>query len=134
LLKKFGIIFMARILIVDDDNLVRWSLRERFILEGYTVDAAATTREALAEAGRNSSDLIIADLEVEGECGLEMLQVIKNMRPGARIIVLSALGMNEKQVSSRGWKPDEVLEKLFEIERVSLVVKKILHGVERVEG
>ena len=58
---------MPRVLVLDDEKLIRWSLKQLLSEEGYEVDTAATADEALRLAETRNYALIITDLEICGE-------------------------------------------------------------------
>ena len=72
-----------RILILDDEKLIRWSLNQIFLQVGYEVDAAATVEEAarLIHSGRYA--LILADLEVCGDQAKACFSEFARVQAGA---------------------------------------------------
>ena len=67
---------MLRIMILDDEKLIRWSLDKILAKDGYAVDTAATTNEALELADKAEYALIITDLEI---CGDQAKSFFANM-------------------------------------------------------
>lgn len=81
---------LPKILVIDDDKLIRWSLKEILSQEGYGVDTSDTVEEAIDLARSVPYHLIIADLEIHEENGIDMLKKIKEFRPDVQTIILSA--------------------------------------------
>jgi len=81
---------VPKILVIDDEKLIRWSLKEILGQEGYMVDTTDRADEAINMVKDIPYDLIIADLEIQEEDGIEMLKVLKRIRPDAVAIILSA--------------------------------------------
>lgn len=83
---------MARILVVDDEDLVRSLLKTILERQGYAVVAAADGEEgrALLEAG--GFDLLVTDLIMPGREGLELIQEVARDYPGLPIIAISGGG------------------------------------------
>jgi len=81
-----------RILLVDDHAIVRAGLR--MLVESrpgfWVVGEAATTGEALTLAAREQPDLILLDLDLRGERGIDLLPELFTATPGARVILLTA--------------------------------------------
>ena len=71
----------VRILIVDDEFSVRNSLTAWFEDEGYTVDVAASGKEALAKMAESQWDIFFLDLKMPGMSGLELQKKIKDIQP-----------------------------------------------------
>lgn len=82
------------VLVVDDENLIRWSLRERLEAAGYEVLEAENGRQAI-ESFSDSVDLVLLDLRLPDLDGLSVLEKIQSSRPGAPVILMTAFGTPE---------------------------------------
>ena len=78
------------ILVVDDEQLIRWSLTERLKTEGYTVVEAATAADALARSA-DGVDLVLLDYRLPDGDGLSVLKKIKERTPDTLVIMLTAV-------------------------------------------
>ncbi len=117
---------LIKILVVDDDKLIRWSLKEIFLQEGYDVDTAATAKDALRYVEDNSYNLIFTDLEINDENSIEMLEKVKESQPEAEIVVLSALTKNQIELQLGELSIFSIIEKPFRSEQIKSVAKKAL--------
>lgn len=91
-----GILRMQTILVVDDEPLIRWAIREGLEGEGYAVVEAGTAMEALArvrEAGPFSVALL--DLRLPDCDDLTLLRSLRDTAPGCRVIMMTAHGTAE---------------------------------------
>ena len=80
----------AKILIVDDERVVRESLFHWFEEEGYTVDMAESGEDALRKFDKGKFDLFLLDMKMPGMSGLELLKKIKESDPDAIVILITA--------------------------------------------
>ena len=87
----------GRILVVDDSGLARRGTRRVLEGAGYTVAEAEDGMVALERYFVDKPDLVVLDLVMKGMYGLEVLSKLRELDPGARVIVLSA----DIQTSSR---------------------------------
>jgi DNA-binding NtrC family response regulator len=87
-----GDIQTARILIIDDEAAIRESLETLLVLEGYTVGMAADGVKGLDELERQSYDLVLLDLALPGENGIDLLPRILDRHPQLPIIMITAYG------------------------------------------
>ena len=80
----------AKILIVDDEKIVRESLFHWFEEEGYIVDTAESGEAALKKFDKGKYDLLLLDMKMPGMSGLELLKKIKEIDPDAIVILITA--------------------------------------------
>jgi DNA-binding NtrC family response regulator len=113
-------------LVVDDDKLIRWSLKEIFTQEGYVVDAVATAKDALKQAKNIPYELIFSDLEINDENGIEMLKKARAFQPKAKIIIISALTKQQIEPNLGNLSIFSIIEKPFKSEQIRTIVKNAL--------
>ncbi len=118
----------ARLLVVDDEPLIRQSLCGVLEDEGYQAAAVATGEECLAEIGRTNYDLVLLDIWLPGMDGLDVLARIQEIPLPARpaVIGISGHGTIETAVKATKLGAFDFLEKPLTIEKVSVVVKNAL--------
>jgi DNA-binding NtrC family response regulator len=122
------VISTARILIIDDDKLIRWSLKEIFSEKGHKVDTAAAPDEALGLAAETQYNLIFADLELNEADGIEMLKKINDVQPEAKIIILSAMPVNQVETQLAGLAVFAVVEKPFDSDKIRDLAVKAMYS------
>ncbi|GGA61642.1 acetoacetate metabolism regulatory protein AtoC [Edaphobacter acidisoli] len=81
-----------RILIIDDEAAIRESLDTLLTLEGFVINAAADGPTGMDLLARNEYDLLLLDLALPGESGIDLLPRIKEMQPNLPIIMITAFG------------------------------------------
>jgi DNA-binding NtrC family response regulator len=89
-----------RILIADDELIVRQSLQNWFQEEGFTVDVAESGREALEKLTQGQWDIFLLDIKMPGMDGLELQRKIKEIHPNATIIIMTAYASVETAVEA----------------------------------
>jgi DNA-binding NtrC family response regulator len=117
---------LVKILVVDDDKLIRWSLKEILSQEGYVVDAVATAMDALKQAKNVTYELIFSDLEINDENGIEMLRKSRVFQPEAKIIIISALTKQQIEPKLGSLSIFSIIEKPFRSEQIKTIVKEAL--------
>jgi DNA-binding response OmpR family regulator len=83
------------ILLVDDEAPIRETLGLYFRKRGYEASSATTTAEALRLVGETSFDLVILDVDIAGENGLELLATLKRKHPTLPIIMFTGCQSDE---------------------------------------
>jgi CheY-like chemotaxis protein len=81
-----------RILIIDDEAGIRDSLETLLTLEGFRVEMSADGQAGLDQLTRHSYDLLLLDLALPGESGIDLLPRIKSLAPDLPIIMITAYG------------------------------------------
>jgi CheY-like chemotaxis protein len=119
----------ARILIVDDNDQVRRLTRLMLALEGYEVMEAENGRDAMQLFAGSPSDVVITDLFMPEEDGLELIGQLRKYRPKVPIIAISG-GGNARDTSSLRAAAllgaDEVLEKPFSPDDLAAAIRRVL--------
>ncbi len=88
---------MHKILLVEDDNLLRMGLKSMLEMQGdYVVERhVATGKEAIQACQQNAPDIVILDLRLPDEAGTAVMKKIKKMQPDIKVIILSSHDDNE---------------------------------------
>jgi len=89
-----------RILIVDDEEIVRYSLVNILTSHGYEVDGVASAEDALKLLYEKNYHLVLTDLVMEGMDGLELLENVKVLSPRTMVIVITGYGSIKTAVSA----------------------------------
>ncbi len=116
---------MNKILIVDDDKSIRYSLKR--ILEGdYDVLEAQNGQEALIQLKGNIPDLIIMDIKMPGQSGIDVLKEIKSIDPKALIIIMTAYGTSDTAIEAMKYGAFDYILKPFTSSQIKELVEKSL--------
>ena len=91
---------LANILVIDDEASIRESLEVLLNLEGYTVNMASDGLEGLRMLEMESYDLLLLDLALPGQSGLELLPQIKERQPELPVIMITAYGTVDNVVDA----------------------------------
>jgi DNA-binding NtrC family response regulator len=117
---------MSRILVVDDEPAIGWSLRELLSDQGHDVAVAADIPRAVAAAGEASPDAILLDVRLGDQDGIRSLPEIRAVAGSVPVIVMTAFGDLDTAVRAVQAGAFDYLIKPFDLERVSDVVTRAL--------
>ncbi len=120
----------AKLLIVEDESMVRDVLRERFQRDGFSVVEAGDGRSGLQLLRSEAIDLVITDIVMPETDGIELLVAIRESWPKMPVIVVSAPTNQLYLEVARRLGADEVLEKPLNLERLSAQVRRLLEAVD----
>ena len=125
----------ARILIVDDESLVRCSLKDRLERDGHHVLAADSGRQALARL-RDGVDLVLLDYRLPDTDGLGVLREVKKSDPDTPVIFLTASGHVPTAVEAMKLGAFHFTKKPCSVDEISLLVARALEtsGLRREVG
>ena len=117
------------ILIVDDEEFIRFALSEYFSVSGYQVDVAGEWEEAEALLASRRYCLVISDLRLTGFGGTEGLEIVRSIHqrwPSTRVMLLTGYGSNEVRAEAVRRGVDAFLEKPMALPEIAKIADTIL--------
>jgi len=124
----------AKILIVDDELIVRESLGGWLERDGHTVDKAASGEEALEKCEKARYDILLLDIKMEGMSGLEVLKKVKENDPDVSVVMITAYGSIPSAIEAMKTGAYEYMLKPFDPDELMVLIEKIRkHQAERRE-
>ena len=123
-----------RLLVVDDEESICFSMSEYFSLHGFKVDTAREMEEAEKLIQAIEYKVVIQDLRLDptrNPSGLDIIKAIRNQNPQTRIIVLTAYGSTEVEDEARRCGADAFLRKPKPLSQVAQVVQGLLESPPR---
>jgi DNA-binding NtrC family response regulator len=112
------------LLLVEDDPSVRSTLATFLDLEGYRVDAVASTRAALEKLAAHAYPLIISDIYLDERTGLDVLRAARETNPNCCVILMSARGSMETVMAATRGGAFEYLAKPFELDDLLAAIQR----------
>jgi heterodisulfide reductase subunit A len=122
------------VLVVDDELVVRDSLREWLQEEGFSVDMAASGPEALDQLAKQAYQLMLLDIKMPEMDGVEVLQKAREILPELNVIMMTAYATVETAVEAMKIGALDYLIKPFDPESLVPMVLQIYHNLAVVEG
>ncbi len=116
------------ILVVDDEEMIRWTLKEALESEGYNVKAFENGRDFLGYFNRHGGDIILLDVRLPDSNGLDLLLEVTRVDPDAIVVIMTAFGDVETAVNAMKRGAYDYLSKPYSLEEVSLLIKKIVQA------
>lgn len=124
----------ARILCVDDEEVVLDSFRKILVLDGYSVDTVETGQEALGLIQSHHYDFVFTDLKMPEMNGEEVVKAVKHMRPDMDVIIITGYATVESAVECMQYGAMNYVQKPFtETELLDLVQKSLIMRKDRIE-
>jgi response regulator RpfG family c-di-GMP phosphodiesterase len=117
----------ARILVVDDERVIREILSEFLTLEGFSVHTVEDGDKALTELRLRPYDLLITDLKMPRVSGLQLLERVETERLGVLTVLMTGFGTVETAIEAMKKGAYDYLLKPFKVEEVIHVVRRALH-------
>jgi DNA-binding NtrC family response regulator len=90
----------ANILVIDDESSIRESLEVLLSLEGYSTTTVGDGTEGLRQLEIENYDLVLLDLALPGQSGMELLPQIKERQPDLPVIMITAYGTVDNVVEA----------------------------------
>src|SRR6266568_6707236 len=115
-----------KLLVVDDEHLIRWSLEQNLKKQGYEVVTAGSGEDALRLVREEQPDLVLLDIQLPGISGIEVLEKIKDHDDHIIVIMVTANSGLENAVNAMRLGAYDYVSKPFNLDELSIVVKKAL--------
>lgn len=116
----------ARILIVEDNEDLAFTLSKVLKKEGYEVNIAGTGEEGIDLVQKEITDMVLLDLKLPKKNGIEVLHKIKEFDPDIMVLMMTALNDAKPAIEAMKKGADDYLMKPFELDELKMVVKKAL--------
>ncbi len=120
-----------RILVVDDEKNIRFTVVHALRTSSFQVDAAASGVEGLDLFRRNSYDLLLIDLRMPGMTGLEMLREIRRTSPAfPPAVIVTAYGVPQQLLEAASLGAIDCIRKPFSIQVIRAMVREIFRRLK----
>jgi DNA-binding NtrC family response regulator len=114
------------ILVVDDEEMSRFILREALTKRGYSVEEAPDAESGLRKVRHHTYDLVLLDVQMPGLSGIDALPKFKDIDPSLIIIMTTALGSKEMIMEALSRGALDYFVKPFKMEEMEVIVKRSL--------
>jgi DNA-binding response OmpR family regulator len=121
---------MARLLVVDDERDIRHLYSAELEDEGYQVETAGTGQEAAELLKERDFDLVLLDIQMRGESGLQVLQKIVQERADLPVILCTAFSCYKEDFSS--WLADAYVVKSSDLTELKSEVRRLLEKKKKI--
>lgn len=115
-----------RIMVIDDEPLMRVTIRDALMAEGYKVVTAETGRKGLDLFRDSQTDILITDLKLPDMDGIQILKEVKTRNPEAHVIVITAYGSVDSAVTAMKEGASDYLTKPFSMDELLLIAKRLV--------
>jgi DNA-binding NtrC family response regulator len=119
-----------KVLIVDDEDLIRWSLRQKITNWGYQVAEAPDGKSAIEALEKEEPDLILLDIRLPDMNGLDVLRAVKEKEPRVVVIMMTAYGVLEDAVTALRLGAYDFVAKPLNFDELSVTVSNALEAVK----
>jgi CheY-like chemotaxis protein/glycine cleavage system H lipoate-binding protein len=124
----------AKILCVDDEQVILDSFRKILVLDGYSVDTVETGQEALGLVQKHHYDFVFTDLKMPHMSGEDVCKSVKHLRPDIDVIIITGYASVESAVETMKYGAMDYIQKPFTEEELTEMVKKfVIKRHERIQ-
>lgn len=124
----------ARILCVDDEEVILGSFRKILVLDGYSVDTVETGQEALGLIQKHHYDFVFTDLKMPLMDGVEVCKSVKHLRPDIDVIIITGYASVETAVETMKYGALDYVQKPFtEDELIAFVKKSLIKRQDKIQ-
>ena len=105
-----------RVLVVDDEMLIRWALGQALGAKGCVVTEAASACDAVAALRAGEFDAIVMDYRLPDTAHLDLLRHVRTVSPNSRIVMMTAFGTTEMIDEALGLGVSRILDKPIDLD------------------
>ncbi|MDA8170003.1 MAG: sigma-54 dependent transcriptional regulator [Nitrospiraceae bacterium] len=116
----------AKVLVIDDEKLLRWSLEQNLSKDGYSVITSEKGLEGLSFFKEDSPDITLLDIHLPDISGITVLEGIKEMNKDAIVIMITAFGDVQTAVKTIKLGAYDFVEKPFNMDKLKIILDKAL--------
>jgi two-component system nitrogen regulation response regulator GlnG len=125
---------MKPIWIVDDDESIRWVLEKALARESLATRSFSNVRDVVEALRTDTPQVLVSDIRMPGESGLELLQLVKQRYPGLPVIVMTAFSDLDSTVAAFQGGAFEYLAKPFDLDKAVELIRRALDESLRESG
>jgi DNA-binding NtrC family response regulator len=122
----------TKILIIDDEMIMRESLAGWLKRDGHEVDSAASGEDAMQILQTSRFDILLVDIKMEGMSGLDVLRLVKESDPDVAVVMITAYGSISTAVDAMKKGAYDYLLKPFDPDALGVLIEKIIEHQARV--
>lgn len=119
---------MCKVLVVDDEEMIRFAFQEFLMDEGCTPVLARDAESALRMVGEHNPEVIFIDFRLPGRDGLSLLEEIRAMNGDAAIVFMTAFGAMDVAIKAMQLGAYEYLTKPLDLDRIKILLDRIIEG------
>ncbi|MCF6169583.1 MAG: sigma-54 dependent transcriptional regulator [Bacteroidales bacterium] len=120
---------LPKILVIDDEKLIRWSFEKQLNSKGYKVFTAETGEEGIKLFEKHYPDVVFVDNRLPGIQGLEVISKIKAIDEDATVVFMTAYGSIDTAVQAMKEGAAEYVNKPFSFEEINLIIENIKNNL-----
>ena len=121
----------TKILIVDDELIMRESLAGWLERDGHSVQTASSGEEALEKLKETRFDILLVDIKMEGISGLDVLHTVKENDPDVAVVMITAYGSIPTAIEAMKKGAFDYMLKPFDPNELGVLIEKIIHHQEQ---
>ena len=116
----------SKILVVDDERMIRWSIQQALAKDGHSVATVETGEEAVAQAADEMPDLVFLDITLPGIDGIEVLRRLKAIDPTVSVVMVTATDDVKTAVEAMRLGAYDYVSKPFDLDRLRVVAQNAM--------
>ena len=116
----------VRVVVVDDEPLMRVTIQDALVVEGYEVSIAETGEKGVILIKDRPADILITDLKLPDTDGIQVLREAKSLNPAIQVILITAYGTIDSAVTAMKEGASDYLTKPFSMDELLIITGRLL--------